>query len=159
LDAGIAEVDVYEPAPRVEELGVGINVQPHAIRELSELGVLDDLSNRGIPTEQVISALPSMEPPGIERGPLTAREREVVELIANSCTNRQIAEALVVAEATAVRHVANILNKLNLTSRAAVDDTSLPRSPRPAVWSCSRAVLPRLAIEKRDDTDRIAVAS
>ena len=55
-----------------------------------------------------------------ERGALTPRELEVVALIAGGRTNRQIAEALVVAETTAVRHVANILSKLNLTSRAQV---------------------------------------
>jgi DNA-binding NarL/FixJ family response regulator len=53
-------------------------------------------------------------------GPLTTREREVAALIARGYTNRQIAEALVVAEATAVRHVANILNKLSMGSRAQV---------------------------------------
>lgn len=35
LDAGIADVDVYESAPSVEELGVGVNVLPHAARELA----------------------------------------------------------------------------------------------------------------------------
>lgn len=62
----------------------------------------------------------STEPPRTDRGPLTAREQEVVALIVNGYTNRQIAEALVVAEPTAVRHVANILNKLKLSSRAQV---------------------------------------
>jgi len=63
------------------------------------------------------AALPAMQEPG---GVLTAREREVAALIARGYTNRQIAEALVVAEPTAVRHVANILNKLDLSSRARV---------------------------------------
>jgi adenylate cyclase len=53
-------------------------------------------------------------------GPLTEREREVVELIVKGLTNRQIADTLVIAEGTAVRHVANILNKLGLHSRAQV---------------------------------------
>jgi 5-methylphenazine-1-carboxylate 1-monooxygenase len=38
-DAGITDVDVYESAPAVKELGVGINVLPHAVRELTELGL------------------------------------------------------------------------------------------------------------------------
>jgi DNA-binding NarL/FixJ family response regulator len=49
-------------------------------------------------------------------GPLTEREREVVNLIVRGCSNREIAEELVIAEGTAVRHVANILNKLDLHS-------------------------------------------
>jgi alkylhydroperoxidase family enzyme len=47
-------------------------------------------------------------------GPLTERERELVGVIIRGCTNREIAEELVIAERTAVRHVANILNQLNL---------------------------------------------
>ena len=48
--AGLDDVDVYESAPTIRELGVGINVLPHAIRELTELGLLDQLSAVGIPT-------------------------------------------------------------------------------------------------------------
>lgn len=48
--AGLDDVDVYESAPAIRELGVGINVLPHAIRELTELGLLDQLSAVGIPT-------------------------------------------------------------------------------------------------------------
>jgi flavin-dependent dehydrogenase len=36
-DAGFRNVDVYESASSVKELGVGINVLPHATRELAEL--------------------------------------------------------------------------------------------------------------------------
>jgi predicted ATPase/DNA-binding CsgD family transcriptional regulator/DNA-binding XRE family transcriptional regulator len=53
-------------------------------------------------------------------GPLTERERQVVALIVRGLTNREVAEELVIAEGTAVRHVANILNKLGLRSRAQV---------------------------------------
>jgi 5-methylphenazine-1-carboxylate 1-monooxygenase len=52
-DAGIADVDVYESAPAIKALGVGINVLPHAVRELTELGLLDDLSAAGIPTAEL----------------------------------------------------------------------------------------------------------
>ena len=48
--AGFDDVDVYESAPEIRELGVGINVLPHAIRELTELGLLDQLSAVAIPT-------------------------------------------------------------------------------------------------------------
>ncbi|WP_020661485.1 flavin-dependent oxidoreductase [Amycolatopsis benzoatilytica] len=48
--AGLADIDVYESAPAVRELGVGINVLPHAVRELAELGLQDELSRIGVPT-------------------------------------------------------------------------------------------------------------
>jgi 2-polyprenyl-6-methoxyphenol hydroxylase-like FAD-dependent oxidoreductase len=52
-DAGFRNVDVYESAARVKELGVGINVLPHATRELTELGLLDELNAVGIPTAEL----------------------------------------------------------------------------------------------------------
>jgi 5-methylphenazine-1-carboxylate 1-monooxygenase len=52
-DAGFRDVDVYESASRVKELGVGINLLPHATRELTELGLLDALDMVGIPTAEL----------------------------------------------------------------------------------------------------------
>ena len=50
---------------------------------------------------------------------LTPREREVLRLLADGLTNRQIAERLVVSEHTVHRHVTNLLRKLDLPSRTA----------------------------------------
>ena len=52
-------------------------------------------------------------------GTLTPREREVLRLLADGLTNRQIAERLVVSEHTVHRHVTNLLRKLELPSRTA----------------------------------------
>jgi 2-polyprenyl-6-methoxyphenol hydroxylase-like FAD-dependent oxidoreductase len=54
LDAGIEDVDLYESVPAIEELGVGINVLPHAVRELAELGLLEELYGIGIPTAELV---------------------------------------------------------------------------------------------------------
>ena len=53
-DAGLTDVDIYESAHTISELGVGINVLPHAVRELTELGLLDGLSTVGIPTGELV---------------------------------------------------------------------------------------------------------
>ena len=51
---------------------------------------------------------------------LTPRELEIAKLIARGLSNRAIAEELVISPATAARHVANILGKLGVNSRAQV---------------------------------------
>jgi DNA-binding NarL/FixJ family response regulator/anti-sigma regulatory factor (Ser/Thr protein kinase) len=57
---------------------------------------------------------------GPPRDPLTRREREIVMLIADSRTSREIASALVISEKTVERHRANILLKLGLRDRVAL---------------------------------------
>ena len=52
-------------------------------------------------------------------GPLTARELDVLRLIAAGRTNKGIASELCLSERTIDRHVSNILGKLNVPSRAA----------------------------------------
>jgi two-component system nitrate/nitrite response regulator NarL len=50
---------------------------------------------------------------------LSARERQVLDLVARGARNRQIAQTLVISEFTVKRHVQNILRKLGLPSRRA----------------------------------------
>ena len=52
-------------------------------------------------------------------GSLTARELQVLRLIASGATNRNIGNRLKISEKTVARHVSNIFNKLDLPSRAA----------------------------------------
>jgi non-specific serine/threonine protein kinase len=54
---------------------------------------------------------------GIER--LTAREREVLRLVASGTSDKDIAEALFISPRTAMRHVANVFAKLGVHSRVA----------------------------------------
>jgi non-specific serine/threonine protein kinase len=52
--------------------------------------------------------------------PLSRREHEVAALIADGCTNREIAERLVISEWTVETHVRHVLSKLGLRSRSQV---------------------------------------
>lgn len=48
---------------------------------------------------------------------LTPRERQILALLGEGRSNREIANILVISERTARTHVSNVLSKLNLTSR------------------------------------------
>ena len=52
--------------------------------------------------------------------PLSRREREVAQLVAQGLTNKQIAEKLFVSERTAENHVQHILTKLGLSNRTQI---------------------------------------
>ena len=55
----------------------------------------------------------------VEPGTLSAREAEVLQLVARGLTDREIAGELVLSPHTIHRHVANIYAKLGCSSRAA----------------------------------------
>lgn len=60
--------------------------------------------------------------------PLTPREREVAELVAQGLTNREIAARLYLSARTAQNHVQHILTKLDLSNRSQI-----------AIWITSRS--------------------
>ena len=47
------EARVFESVDTIEPLGVGINTLPHAVRELTELGLADKLAETAIPTAEL----------------------------------------------------------------------------------------------------------
>lgn len=79
-----------------------------ALEVLSDLGAADDVTR----ARQLALALD-----GPEASPLTTREREVLQLVSDGMSNQEIAAKLVLSEHTVHRHVANILTKLDQTSR------------------------------------------
>jgi 5-methylphenazine-1-carboxylate 1-monooxygenase len=48
------EVEVFEQADGIRELGVGINLLPHAVKELAGLGLLERLDLTGVRTKELI---------------------------------------------------------------------------------------------------------
>ena len=78
---------------------------------------------KDIPPAELVEAvlggqpgLPELASQG--RDELSVREREVLELLAHGLRNREIAEQLVLSEATVKTHVRHVLEKLRLRNRA-----------------------------------------
>jgi DNA-binding CsgD family transcriptional regulator len=61
--------------------------------------------------------------------PLTAREREVADLVAQALSNREVARKLVLSERTVESHVRSILAKTGLTSRTELTRWYLQQPP------------------------------
>jgi DNA-binding CsgD family transcriptional regulator len=83
-----------------------------AARQADELGMAPISLRAG----ELVQRLDAAEPPT----PLTRRESEVAELVAQGLTNREIAERLYLSERTAQTHVQHILTKLDLSNRSQI---------------------------------------
>lgn len=82
---------------------------------------------QAVPTTVPVPQKPPAYQPTDE---LTRREREVAALVADGLTNRQVSTRLGISERTAGNHVARILRKLGLSSRAQI-----------ATWATERHLL------------------
>ncbi|HYK33241.1 MAG TPA: tetratricopeptide repeat protein [Streptosporangiaceae bacterium] len=136
-DAGLPEA----PAARTARIiGAAAPLGDQAIADLWEAGLrlLGDEAvslalaiggQGGGPSQQQVvgaaAAAPSqhVQPARVtspSAGGLTARELQIAGLIAGGASNKAIADALVITPATAARHVANIMGKLGVNSRAQI---------------------------------------
>jgi DNA-binding NarL/FixJ family response regulator len=87
-----------------------------AIRALAAgHSLLDPAVTRRV-TERLVALASATDPPEIAA--LSPRERQVLLRIARGDTNRQIADHLVISEATARNHVSHVLEKLGLNRRS-----------------------------------------
>src|SRR5581483_6344427 len=104
------------------DLGRADQASEEAERAIAALGEL----NAELEMSRARTLLESLRPAAGGRsasrstaGGLSPRELEVLRLVAEGLSNQQIAERLFLSEHTVHRHIANILNKLSVSSRAA----------------------------------------
>jgi predicted ATPase/DNA-binding CsgD family transcriptional regulator len=131
LEAGLPEV----PGARMQRLlDAAASLSPHEITLLwAEGASLSPADAIAVATGAAGTRHSGRSPmPRPAPQSLTAREREVVALIAAGKSNKEIASDLYISTATAARHVANIFAKLGYTSRSQV-----------AVWAKSAEVAAR----------------
>lgn len=106
LDAGDREAAAAALDSAVEvATGSGLALEARLAREVAE--------RAGLPAAGQTRRSGDGEPTT-----LTTRERQVLELVAEGLTNRQIGERLFISDKTASVHVSAILRKAGLTSRA-----------------------------------------
>jgi DNA-binding NarL/FixJ family response regulator len=91
------------------------------VRAVRIVAAGDALLTPGV-TRQLLDRVARRLPAPVGAGPatldeLTEREREVLELLSRGMSNAEIAQALIVGEATVKTHVSNVLMKLGLRDR------------------------------------------
>lgn len=93
---------------------------PEPLRALrsEELARSPNHTARAAEGRTALAACGKMPAIAILPGGLTGRQAEVIALIADGSSNHEIAEKLVLSEATVERHVANVYAKLGVRSRA-----------------------------------------
>ena len=110
LEAGAARSEAAVPLRSAYAVATRLSAAPLA----SEL---EALARRGRVDLRAPRRLQPTDPDLAKAWGLTPRETEVLSLIAQGCTNREIARTLVISEKTTGVHVTHILHKLQVPTR------------------------------------------
>ncbi|SEN90510.1 response regulator [Actinacidiphila rubida] len=142
---------VLEASPRTRVIMLSMHESPDLVRELLALGIRGYLNKR-VSRQHLVSVIrgcmregdevlisvsqfAALPGTGNQDGRISAREREVLTLVADALSNRQIAARLGITEGTVKRHLRNVFEKLGAVSRIdAVNkgvDASLIAPPQP----------------------------
>ena len=112
IAAGLNRADASVPLREAHAIATQLGAKP-LLREIELLAQRARIP-LGVPEEAPAGR---QTPSTVEVLGLTAREAEVLDLIARGCTNREIAATLVISVKTAGIHVSHILQKLGVPNR------------------------------------------
>jgi ATP/maltotriose-dependent transcriptional regulator MalT len=118
FEAARARIELCRTLLRLGRRGAAIEEARAADQALCAIGAMQTASR----ARALVQELERADPAACEAGPsslLSSRELEVLRLVAQGLTNKQIASQLCRSEHTVHRHVANILPKLTLPARSA----------------------------------------
>lgn len=123
LASGVAAVEAWQDAARRFRSAGLVFYEADARRQLAAaLRAMGDLAGARQHEDYAVAELGRLlgAPEGLQaRGLLTARQRDVLRLVARGLTNGAIASRLQISEHTVHRHLANIFDTLDVTSRTA----------------------------------------
>jgi DNA-binding NarL/FixJ family response regulator len=112
-EEGLDVIAAIQPGARIVTLGAS---RQASLEDLA--GALDDAPPRiAAQLLRRVAGLAATRPPSGTEAALTRREREIVALIDQGLSNKEIARRLVIEVATVKNHVHNILEKLRVGSR------------------------------------------
>ena len=111
------EVDVDDAGAPIRVVAIVQDITDAKLAQEALQSTSADLERRANELQQ-LALRTANEPPATPHAPLTARQLEILRLIAQGLTNATIAERLVVTEGTIKFHVRKILAKTNSTNRA-----------------------------------------
>ena len=126
LEAGAARSEAAVPLRSAYAVATRMSAAPLA-------NELEALARRGRVDLRAPQRLQPTDPDLAKAWGLTPREAEVLSLIAQGCTNREIARTLVISEKTTGVHVTHILRKLQVPTRleaAAIAHRLVAMAPR-----------------------------
>ncbi|MFE4862277.1 response regulator [Streptomyces sp. NPDC056670] len=129
---GMTVPRVLEVSPRTRIIILSMHESPDLVRELLALGIRGYLNKRvsrhhlasvirGVMREgdevQISVSQFAALAPGAQDNRISPRERELLTLVSQALSNRQIAVRLGITEGTVKRHLRNIFGKLDAVSR------------------------------------------
>jgi DNA-binding NarL/FixJ family response regulator len=141
-EASDANLDGYELLANTQAAGIptivvsGIATRDDIERAYSERGIFACLEKQTFDRRaflRIVDEAATIARAGRKLDQLTRREREVLELLAQGRSNKEIAEVLVITTNTVKRHLKAIFNKLEVHSRAAAAAKAISEGI-PAEW-------------------------